>query len=120
MTGAGAGAAGAGRGSFGNGKGTGDDYLERVRSWVMKYRKRPPDGMKQERSTVLLIALARDGTVLDAQIVASSGVQVLDQLALDIVHRASPVPPVPPNIPGEPLRFRMPFDFRPSLWERLF
>ena len=118
--GVGTGAAGTGRGSFGNGKGTGDDYFDRVRSWMLKYRKRPPDGLKQERSTVLRIALARDGTVLDAQIVESSGVPVLDQMALDWVHRASPVPPVPPEIPDNPLKFRMPFDFRPSVWDRLF
>jgi protein TonB len=118
--GVGTGASGSGRGAFGRGKGNGDDYLERVRSWILKYRKRPPDGLKQDKSTILLIALARDGTVLEAKVAESSGVPVLDQMALDWVHRASPVPPAPANIPGEPLKFRMSFDFRPSFLDRLF
>jgi protein TonB len=54
------------------------------------------------------------------QIVESSGVPRLDQIALDWVRRASPVPPAPAEIPGEPLKFRMPVDFRPSLLDRLF
>jgi periplasmic protein TonB len=119
--GPGQGTAGSGQGTHGpGGDGTGDDYLKRVLSWIRKFKPHPPDGLKQDKATLLLVALARDGTVVDVQVVESSGVQLLDQIALDWVRRASPVPPAPASIPGEPLKFRLPVDFRPAFLDRLF
>jgi periplasmic protein TonB len=119
--GPGQGTAGSGLGTHGpGGDGTGDDYLERVRSWILKYRPRPPDQLKQDKATILLVALARDGAIVDVQIVESSGVPLLDQMALDWVRRASPVPPAPASIPGEPLKFRLPVDFRAAFLDKLF
>jgi len=56
--------------------------------------------------------VARDGTVLTAEVHRSSGYSFLDKAGLDIIYRASPMPALPASLPGEawpiviPIRFR--------------
>ncbi len=121
-TGVGTGAAGAGRGALGNGKGTGDDYLDRLRRHIAKYKRYPPDALKgkQEGTVWVTIEIARDGTVLDAQIQRSSGYPLLDRAILDMVHAASPVPPLPAEVTGETRRIGLPWEFRVGFFDRVF
>jgi len=121
-TGVGTGAAGAGRGALGNGKGPGDDYLDRLRRHLAKYKRYPPDAVKrkQEGTVMISFVLARDGTVLQAQIERSSGFPLLDQAALDMMHNASPVPPLPPSFTGDEAHLVIPAGFRIGLFDRLF
>ena len=66
------------------------------------------------------IVLARDGTVLDARIQRSSGFPLIDQAILDMVHSASPVPPLPAEHPGAQAQIGLPFNVRLGLVDRLF
>jgi periplasmic protein TonB len=120
--GAGTGVAGAGRGSFGSGKGPGDDYLDRLRRHLAKYKHYPPEAVKRkEEGTVLLsFVLARDGTVLEAAVERSSGFPLIDQAALDMVRHASPVPPLPASFDGDRAHIVMPAGFRIGFFDRLF
>ena len=115
---------GAGRGVIGNGplEGPGDDYLDALRRWLARYKKYPPDALKnnQEGKLVVGFTLERDGTVLDAWIVQSSGVQSLDQDAIAMLHRASPVPPVPERYKGAQLKLAMPLDYKIGFFDKLF
>jgi len=121
-TGVGTGAAGAGRGAFGSGKGAGDDYLDRLYRHLLKYKRTPPDAIarRQEGTVRVSMIVARNGTVLDAQISNSSGFPLLDQAILDMVHSASPVPPLPPEVPGDTAKVGLRFTFTIGVFDRIF
>jgi protein TonB len=70
--------------------------------------------MKGTEGTALLsFGMDRDGRVLGYRLVRSSGSPELDDEAFAMIVRASPLPPVPPEINAEvvqlvvPVRFRM-------------
>jgi protein TonB len=123
-SGVGKGAEGQGHGVVGNGppEGPGDDYLNRLRRWLAKYKKYPEDALKRkvEGEVVVAFTLARDGTVLAAQVEKSSGSATLDEAAVRMLHDASPVPPVPERYKGRELRLTIPVDYSIGFFERLF
>jgi protein TonB len=43
----------------------------------------------------------RGGRLLTLQLSKSSGAPVLDDTGAEMIRRAAPLPPVPPEIPGE-------------------
>src|SRR5581483_9247921 len=55
--------------------------------------------------------LDRQGRVVTAHIVRSSQAAALDAETLATVHRASPFPPPPANMPGERFDFVVPVQF---------
>jgi protein TonB len=120
--GVGLGPQGSGSGMFGTGQGPGDDYLEKLRRWLAKHKKYPDEAHKKKQEGTVLVAfvLARDGTVLEARIERSSGFPLIDQAVLDMMRRASPVPPVPASYTGERLGIAMPVRFTIGFFEKLF
>ena len=68
-------------------------HLERRKRYPRTAMARKMEGVVQIRFLV-----APDGTVLASEIVRSSGTPDLDGEALDLLRRASPVPPPPPEI----------------------
>jgi len=84
-----------------------DAYLWQV---VRKFSQYLPDlRQKNEGGTVVLrFAIARDGRLVDASIVQSSGVIALDRGLLESLRAASPYPPLPPEIPGSQVVFTQP------------
>jgi periplasmic protein TonB len=120
--GVGQGSQGKGPGAYGDGQGPGDDYLNRLRRWLAKYKKYPPEAFKkkQEGSVMVAFTIARDGTVLAAEIERSSGFPLIDQATLDMLQRASPVPPVPAHYTGERLSIAIPVRFSIALLDKLF
>jgi TonB family protein len=59
------------------------------------------------------VAVGRDGKLLDTRITESSGQEDLDELALQIVERSDPLPPIPRALKNEVLHFRFTFAFAP-------
>jgi periplasmic protein TonB len=120
--GVGQGEAGAGHGIVGSGNGPGDDYLERVRRWINKYKNYPDAAKKQKQQggPLLAIRLRRDGTVLDVQIDKSSGFPLLDEAALKAVRDASPVPPFPASYTDDVAEIDLPFKFQLGFFDRVF
>jgi len=122
--GRGSGAAGAGRGAVGDGDldAPGDDYLDRVRRWVNRFKKYPSESVrrKEEGQALVRFVFARDGTVLDAAIERSSGHPMLDQATLEMIRAASPLPPPPDRYKGNELRLAVPIAYRLGFFERLF
>jgi protein TonB len=112
---------GSGQGMFGTGRGPGNDYLEALRRWIARHKTYPPEALKQKQEGSALVAfeLARDGTVLSAQIERSSGFPLIDQAVLDMMLRASPVPPIPAAYTGERLSITMPVRFSLGFFDRL-
>lgn len=126
MTGAGS----AGNGSFGvsqgpggPGRGTGspDDYLDRVRRHLERYKHYPDEALKKKEEGTVMVAftLAHDGTVTGAWITRSSGNPLLDQAALAMLHDGSPVPPVPPQYWNRTGPITLPVDFTIGLFDRI-
>jgi protein TonB len=124
------GSEGTGRGVSGSGKaalagtgfGAGDDYLKRLRKWIKRHMEYPSDSKKrkEEGEVVVAFVIARDGTILSKEIRESSGYPGLDQAVLAMLDRASPVPPLPEEFPGEQARVVLPFQFELSLINRMF
>jgi protein TonB len=119
--GVGQGESGAGHGIIGSGSGPGDDYLERVRRWINKYKTYPDAARKQKQQggPMLSIHLQRDGTVLDVQIETSSGFPLLDEAALKAVRDASPVPPFPDSYADQEAEIELPFKFQLGFFDRV-
>ena len=58
------------------------------------------------------IEIDRGGRLLSSEIVRSSGHALLDEEALEILKRATPLPAVPVGMQGETFDFRIPIGFR--------
>ncbi len=70
-----------------------------------------PAGSAVQPTTVLRIAVQPDGTALRPEIVTSSGVAALDELAVKAVTTAAPLPPPPADVSNgaSPARFELGF-----------
>src|SRR5215472_326251 len=120
--GVGAGARGAGEGAIGAGSGPGDDYLDRVRRHLQRFKRYPEAALKQKQEGVVTISirLARDGTVLDVAVVQSSGFPLLDAAALQMVRDAAPLPPFPATYPPASGKITLPVRYELGFFQRLF
>ena len=122
--GRGSGAEGAGQGAIGNGpiEGPGDDYLDRLRRWLNKYKRYPEAAQKAKQQGHLVIGftILRDGTLVDPRVEQSSGFPLLDAAALKMLRDASPVPPLPERYRAERLAVDLPVEFSIGLFDRLF
>ncbi|MGO1540194.1 MAG: energy transducer TonB [Luteimonas sp.] len=81
-------------------------HLEQYRRYPRQAARRRMEGVTHVRFTV-----DRQGNVSDPHIGRSSGHDLLDEETLATVRRASPVPPPPPDIPGDPVDVMVPVDF---------
>jgi protein TonB len=86
-------------------------YLWQV---IRKFSQYLPDlRAKNEGGTVVLrFVIARDGRLVDASIVRSSGVMALDRGMLESLRAASPYPPLPADVPGSQVEFVQPIQAR--------
>jgi protein TonB len=64
--------------------------------------------LRQEGRVVLKLDLAADGALVDCEVVRSSGYELLDEAALDMVRRTAPLPP---STTGAPLTLTIPIVF---------
>jgi len=122
--GLGTGAEGAGHGAIGNGpiEGPGDDYLERLRRWLNKYKRYPDQAKKDKQQGQLIVSftILRDGTVTNPRIERSSGFPLLDDAALGMLRDASPVPPLPPSYRAASATIDLPVEFELGFFVRNF
>lgn len=83
------------------------NYLWQVVSRLRGYRYHANVPV-MEGLTVVMVTIARDGRLLDAQVVRSSGVAAMDQGVLAGIRQGSPYAPLPASLPGPSARFRLP------------
>ena len=60
---------------------------------------------------MLRFAIDRSGKVLDYRIEKSSGFELLDREAVAMIQRASPLPPMPPEMRADRLEVVVPVPF---------
>lgn len=79
------------------------EYQRRLFESVARHSYYPPEAMPFDLAgvTTLAFRLDRLGYVVDSWIQESSGSQMLDTAAVEALHRAEPLPPVPPSLPVE-------------------
>ena len=118
--GSGQGNEGQGAGVAGHGQGPGDEYFEKLRRHLARFKYFPEEASKkkQEGTVGVEFTIARDGTVLAAKVDGSSGVDVLDTAALDMLHKASPVPPLPDYVSGDRITISVPVEFTLGFFSR--
>lgn len=80
---------------------------------LAKYRRYPAraERSRQQGTAYVQFTVDRQGNVLDARLDRSSGHPLLDQETMATVQRASPVPPPPPAVPGNPVEVVVPVVF---------
>jgi len=68
-----------------------------VLDWLARYRSYPRAARRAGIEGVVMVStvMGRDGTLVESHIAASSGHPLLDRAALELLARASPVPPLP-------------------------
>lgn len=81
-------------------------HLNHAKRYPSDARRRREEGIPH-----LQFAIDRLGRVLSARIVRSSGFPALDQAAIDMINRASPVPPPPASIPDNRITLTVPVNF---------
>lgn len=78
-----------------------------------RYKRYPSDAQYRHEQGVayLRFSMDRDGRVISASIVKSSGYADLDQETLALIQRAQPLPKPPPEIAGDPITLTVPVQF---------
>ncbi len=87
-------------------------WQSRLSAWLNRHKRYPRGAKSRGEEGVVSVSFAINeaGVVLSARISRSSGNSELDQAALDMLHRASPVPPPPPGVSGKiavPVQFNL-------------
>lgn len=75
-----------------------------------RYKRLPP-GATGSGTASVAFTISRSGQVLAARLIGSSGDHVLDQEAVALPRRASPVPAPPPNVGGASVTLTVPVHF---------
>lgn len=78
-----------------------------------RFKRYPRTAQRQQQQGVVQVryAVDRQGRVLRVALLQGSGHALLDQEALAAVQRASPLPPPPPDVPGDPVEVTTPVAF---------
>lgn len=86
-------------------------YMAKMKKDIQAKWK-PPKGIEQRRVGVTF-SINRDGSIDNGTVVESSGVDAIDKSALDALHDASPIDPLPKGAPKSvDIRYR--FDWKVS------
>ena len=89
-------------------------WQSRLLGHLEDFRRYPTRALRQrhEGVTYLRFSVDRRGGVGAVRLERGSGSDLLDAEALDVVRRAQPVPPPPPEIEGDPVEVVVPVQFR--------
>lgn len=90
----------------------GSDYLRRLQARIAPFQRYPDEANRAGiRGVVhLTFQVDRQGRVVGVWVVRSSGSEVLDVAAVDTVHRAEPLPPIPDGLP-DAMTIQLPLAF---------
>jgi protein TonB len=89
-------------------------YGQSISKEIRRYQKYPPPAQRRgwQGTAEVLLQIAADGKVTGITLGKSSGYAILDEEALDMVRRASPLPAAPPDLRGRALVVTVPIVFR--------
>jgi protein TonB len=92
-----------------------NDYLSRVARQIAQYRVYPASASSSNQGgrVVMRVTVARDGRVLDVRVGTSSGWPAIDAAELETIRKAAPFPPLPSEMPGDPVVLVLPVTYNP-------
>lgn len=88
-------------------------YFAQLSAWLKRHQEYP-EALKQARqqgTVVVRFTLNRQGQLLASSIKQSSGHSQLDQAALALLVSASPLPPLPDELPQQRVTLSVPIDY---------
>ncbi len=89
-------------------------YEQLISLWIQKFKLYPDEARArgQQGETVIRIRIDRRGNIGYYILERSTGFQILDKAAIDMIKRANPVPAVPHDYPqGDLMEFLIPVSF---------
>jgi periplasmic protein TonB len=86
-------------------------YNALVFGHLQRFKRYPPAARGKSGTVIVRFILNRTGEVIESAVTKSSGNDVLDHEALDILHRASPFPAFPDAKPGAQDLYIAPVNF---------
>lgn len=88
-------------------------YLDQVARHTSRNRAYPRVALdnKQEGRVVTRVTIGRDGRLIDVTIGKSSGWPAIDSAELETIRKSAPFPPVPSDMPGDPLILNLPIHY---------
>ncbi len=89
-------------------------YGQSISKEIKRYQKYPPLAQRRgwEGTAEVHLQIAADGKVSSIVLGKSSGRSILDEEALNMVRRASPLPQAPQNLRGRELTVTVPIVFK--------
>ena len=92
-----------------------EQYQQTISARIKKFEEYPPVAKRRhwEGTTVVQLRLTAEGKVTDIAVVEKSGYEILDEAAVKMIRRASPLPLPPEGLRGRdhtvlvPIRFRL-------------
>ncbi|HTQ99875.1 MAG TPA: TonB family protein [Candidatus Acidoferrum sp.] len=80
---------------------------------LQRFKRYPADARwhRQQGLPYVHFTVDRNGKVLSVALASSSGVATLDAEAVELIHRAEPLPPPPEEVPGDPVELVVPVEF---------
>jgi protein TonB len=93
-----------------------NDYLSRVARQIAQYRVYPASALANNQGgrVVMRVTVARNGQVLDVGVRTSSGWPAIDAAEVETIRKAAPFPPLPSEMPGDPVVLVLPITYSPS------
>jgi protein TonB len=78
-----------------------------------RHKRYPSEAQRQRQEGVVYVrfTLSRDGRVIASRMERASGNASLDREGLELLQRAQPMPPFPPDQPGESMELIVPVQF---------
>jgi TonB family protein len=89
-------------------------YTQLISLWIQKFKVYPEEARLQgyKGATVVRMRIDRRGNIVYYALERSTGIELLDKAAIDMIRRANPVPAVPNDYPeGETFEFLIPVNF---------
>ncbi|MBY0338389.1 MAG: TonB family protein, partial [Acetobacteraceae bacterium] len=88
-------------------------YVAQLLAALERHKSYPAEACQRraEGTALLRFRLRRDGTVIAFRVERSSGDALLDGAVVTMIERASPFPPLPPELPGEAIELTVPVRF---------
>lgn len=89
------------------------EYAILLKSWLQGHMHYPHEARLkgQQGTAVVTVVMTRDGRIKSKKLEQSSGFSTLDKEALEMVRRAAPLPPLPPEMTEMQLAVRIPVRF---------
>lgn len=104
--------------SQGSGSGVGSrharhPYFSKLKTWLNAHKTYPAalKKAKTQGTVVLTFTISRRGELLSSRIVTGSGEPLLDQAALEMLQRSSPMPPLPDDLGLDQLTLTIPVEY---------